>query len=131
MGNSVQPSVITDKDGLRANAAAQSGDATVVQRGLTFGKLVHGGDVGKFKAQYAKVSGQGGVSAYRVPHTLGVVPAFCLLVACDNPSSPGTIITAGPGSYDKWTGTECRVNVVAHVGNVAGATMWFMIGGER
>jgi hypothetical protein len=126
-----QPSVITDKDGLRANAGAQSGDATIVEHGLSFGKMVHGGDVGKMKAQYAKVAGVAGVTTYRVPHTLGIVPGFCMLVASDNPSTPATVLSASPEAYDKWTATECRVRVFANIGNIAGSAMWFMIGGER
>lgn len=102
----------------------------MAEGGLTFGKLVDGGKVGKFAAEYRKVAGTA-AGTYLIPHGLGFVPAWAMLVAYDNTSTPNTLLVAGPNEYDKWTATEVRVRAFAVVGSVAGAAMWFMIGGER
>ena len=125
------PSVLTTADGTRAAVAAQGGDGSTAPGGLTFGKLTDGGRVGKMLGEYRKVAGKAGVAVYKVPHGLGFVPAWCQLVASDNPGAPGTNLCASPSSYDKWTATELQMRVDAVMGGVAGATLWFMIGGER
>lgn len=127
-----QPSVAggTD-DPLRAAVASLGGDATMAPDGLTFGRMVDGGRAGKFAAEYRKVAGRVGVLEYNVPHGLGFVPAWAILVATHNASTPTTVIVANTNGWEKWTASEIRVKVFAAAGNVAETTMWFLIGGER
>lgn len=124
------PSVLTTPDGTRAAVAAQGGDGAMAPGGLTFGKLVDGGPVGKMKGEYRKVAGTA-TAFYKIPHGLGFVPAWCQLISCDNPGTPNTNLCASPTAYDKWTATEIQMRVDPVMGGVAGAVMWFMIGGER
>lgn len=125
-----QPSVIASPDSLRAGAAAQSGDSNIVKDGLTFGVMRDGARVGKFAAVYRRVAGTA-ATVYALQHDLGFVPAWAQLVAYENSSAPVTLLVAGPIEYDRWTATEVRVKVSNIVGAITGATMWFMIGGER
>lgn len=121
---------VADHDAQRAGAGSLSGDATMAPQGLTFGRMVDGGFAGKFAAQYRKVAGTA-ATTYNIPHSLGFVPAWCLLVAYDNTNTPNTFLVAGPNQYDKWTASEIRVRVNAIIGGIAGSQMWFLIGGER
>ena len=127
-----QPSVAGGvADPLRAAAASQGGDATMAPDGLTFGRMVDGARAGKIAAEYRKVAGKTGVVEYNVPHGLGFVPAWAILVATHNASSPATLLTAGTVNWEKWTASEIRVKVFAHVGSITDCAMWFLIGGER
>lgn len=124
-------SVVSTPDQVRAGAASQGGDGTMAPGGLTFGKLVDGGRAGKMLAMYRKVAGTASAT-YNLAHDLGVIPAWAILVASDNPTAAGQNLCASAYQFDKWTATEVRVRVdVVAVGSLPGATMWFLIGGER
>lgn len=125
------PSVVSTPDAVRAAVASQGGDGTMAPGGLTLGKLVDGGRAGKILAMYRKVVGVNAQSDYNLPHDLGVVPAWAILVATDNQNTPRTVIVANAFQFDKWTATEARVTVSVLVGGLAGTAMWFLIGGER
>ena len=125
-----QPSVVAGLDPLRAAAASQGGNATMQPRGLSFGRMANGGDVGQFASQYRKVAGTA-ATTYNIPHNLGFIPAFCILIGCQEPFGTPTVLTANWFEWEKWTASEIRMRVRAEVGNVQGSTMWFLIGGER
>lgn len=123
-------SVLSSGEQVVAGLASQGGDGSIAPGGLTFGKLVDGGPVGKFKAEYRKVVGTTSAT-YKVPHGLGFVPAWAQLVACTN-SGGDVNLCPTTRNYDKWTATEIEVRVdVVGVGGTAGTVMWWMIGGER
>jgi hypothetical protein len=126
------PSIASgDPDQTRTAVATQGGDANIAPGGLTFGKLVDGGRAGKLLAEYRKV-GNNGSATYNIPHTLGVIPAWCVLLGCDNTSTPNTVLAANWSEYDKWSTTEVRMRIApAILGNATGSAMWFLIGGER
>jgi hypothetical protein len=99
--------------------------------GLTFGRLVDGGRAGKMLAMYRKVAHNGNAT-YNLAHDLGVVPAWCFLLGCDNTNTPNTVLAANWHEWDKWTASEIRMRVApAILGNAQGSAMWFLIGGER
>jgi hypothetical protein len=119
------PSAISTPDQTRAavDLAAQ-----VQHEGET--KMVDGGQAGP-GAEWHKVSGKSGIAVYTIPHSLGIIPAFAELKACHTPGTPSNL-TASPSSYDQWTTTEVKVRVDAvGIGGVAGAIMWFRVGGQR
>ena len=96
-----QPSVVATPDTLRAAAASQGGDATMAPLGLTFGRMVDGAAAGKHAAEYRKISGTA-LATYNVPHGLGFVPAWAILVHYVNPGNPATHMNMAPFEYDKW-----------------------------
>lgn len=98
--------------------------------GLTFGKMVDGGRVGRFAAEYRKVAGST-ATVYNIPHGLGFVPAWCMLLGCEEPIGTPTILSANWHEWEKWTASEVRMRVRADLGNTTGTRMWFVIGGER
>ena len=121
---------VGDPDATRAITGAQGGDATTAPQGITFGKLVDGGFAGKMAVQYRRV-GATAATTYNIPHSLGFVPAWCILVATHNSGTPATLIVAGANEYDKWTASEIRMRVNLVIGALAGTELWFMVGGER
>lgn len=125
-----QPSAVSGTDSLRAAAASQGGDATIAPQGLTFGKMTDGSFAGKMAAQYRKVAGTA-ATTYNITHGLGFVPAWCILLGCDEPFGTPTILSSNWFEWGKWTATEVRVRIKADLGNQSGAAMWFLIGGQR
>lgn len=125
-----QPSVAGGIEPLRPAAASLGGDATMAPMGLTFGRMVDGGRAGRFAAEYRKVAGTA-ATTYNIPHSLGFVPAWAILLGCDEPFGTATVLTGNWFEWGKWTASEIRMRVRAEVGNVQGSTMWFLIGGER
>lgn len=125
-----QTSAVADFDAVRAAGASQGGDATMAPQGLTFGKMVDFGFAGKFAAQYRKIAGTT-AGTYNIAHGLGFVPAWCVLLGCDEATGTTTVLSANWFEWGKWTATEIRMRVRADVGGIAGSTMWFLIGGER
>jgi hypothetical protein len=125
-----QPSVIAAPDTLRAATATQLGDASIAKDGLTFGKMVSGGHAGRIAAEYRKVAGTA-ATTYNIPHSLGFVPAWCILLGCEEPVGTPTVLSANWFEWGKWTATEVRMRLRPDVGNIEGSTMWFLIGGER
>lgn len=123
-------SAVADFDALRQAGAAQGGDATMAPQGLSFGKMVDGGFAGKLAAQYRKVALTAAVT-YNVPHDLGFIPAWFMLVAQTNSNSPANYCWAAPYEYEKWTASEIRIRVGFILGGLAGTEMWLLIGGER
>jgi len=125
-----QPSVAGGLGPLRPAAASQGGDASMAPDGLTFGHMRDGARLGRIASEYRKVAGTG-ATVYNIPHGLGFIPAWCILLGCDEPFGTATVLTANWFEWEKWTASEVRMRVRAEVGNVSGATMWFLIGGER
>jgi hypothetical protein len=93
--------------------------------------MVDGGRAGKMLAVYRKAAGTAASLVYNLQHDLGVVPAWCILLGVDNASTPGTVLAGNWHEWDKWTASEVRMSIATSAGNRAGATMWFLIGGER
>lgn len=121
---------VSDPDQARALTGAQGGDATMAPQGLTFGRMVDGGKAGKFAAEYRKVACTA-AAFYNVPHNLGFVPAWFIVVAQSNANTPSNYNWASPFEYDKWTASEIRIRVGNLLGGLAGTEMWLLIGGER
>lgn len=130
MSQGRSPSAVSDTNAVRATTSAQIGDASIAPSALTFGKMVDGGKAGKMAAEYRKVVGTT-ATTYNIPHKLGFLPAWCILVCCIEPEGTSTVLSASAYQYDKWTSSEVRVRVAASPGNQKGAIMWFLIGGER
>jgi hypothetical protein len=111
------------------------GDANMQDRGLGFGVLKHGNDVGKNNAKWSEVALPAGIAAgseieIDVPHSLGATPSFCKLYEWENTTTPGTHLAARPVSKSKWTGSTCRVAVHIIAGTSTDCTARFMVGGE-
>lgn len=130
MGGGRQPSILSGPDRLRSAAASQGGDATMAQDALTFGVMRDGARAGKMRAEYRKVVGTA-VATYRVPHGLGFIPAWAMLLGAKNSSGTAQRLVMSWENYDKWSATEITVGFSAVVGGTAGTEMWLLIGGER
>lgn len=107
------------------------GDPNLRTGGVTFGKVQHGERVGKMDAVYSTIKTRATANEYEVPHTLGHIPGFCLLVSSENRQSPLTKYQVGAIRRDEWTGTTCRVDVTQTGGSMDGGELTFLVGGER
>lgn len=105
-------------------------DANVKDGGLTFGKVQHGESAGKMDACYSTIKTVTGTAEYEVPHTLGHIPGFCLLMHSENRVTTSQYSVAA-SSRDKWSSTTCRVNVRVEAGSLDGGELTFMVGGSR
>ena len=118
------PSAVSTPDQVRAAVDI----AAVPQVGQT--KMVDGGPAGP-GCIWRKAAGKAAQAVYALPHSLGVIPAFALLWSCENKTG-GTNLVSSAWDRSKWTATEVKVRVDAvGIGGVAGAEMWFIIGGQQ
>lgn len=107
-------------------------DANIKDHGLTFGKVQHGESAGKLDACYSTIVTSIAKGAeYEVPHTLGHVPGFCMLLHSENRITTNSQYSATSIKRDLWSETTCRVNVAAVAGSLDGGELTFMIGGSR
>lgn len=123
------PSIASGEQGVRSSVSTQAGDANIAQGAITFGKLSDGGKVGKFAAEYRKVN-MTAEKDYKVPHGLGFVPAWAMVIRTHN-ANTDTWVYAIEKNYDKWTASEITLALKKIIGSASGNEVWLMIGGER
>ena len=118
-----QPSVLSTPDQVRAAVALQASVPQVP-------KMTDGGPTGTPGEEFRKVAGTGS-AYYNIPHGLGVVPAYVILVRVDNATTPNTNLCATSSDTHKWSATEIRVRVDMVSGSLNGSTLWFKVGGQQ
>lgn len=120
------------RDEIRRLVDEALGDRNIAPGGLTFGKMVDGGPVGKTDLRYAALSTKEGTYEYEVKHACGYVPAFAILATSENRQTPKSTYSVSAIERDKWTDTTIRVTVdISLAGSLDGGLLWFIIGGHR
>jgi hypothetical protein len=106
------------------------GAANLQDRAIGVGAIAHLKPAGKLNAVYSVVNltnlDQNNVD---VPHSLGQIPAWCLLVELNGAVGSLAVGSASPVKKDQWTVTNCRMAVRFHVGGMAGTQAVFMVAG--
>lgn len=117
-------------EGSRGALSRGVGDQNVQKRGLSFGVVAGGNDVGRMDAVYSRVNLQAGKTVYDVGHSLRRVPGFVLLWRSENPRTPRSHYSVIPWERSKWSHSSIRIDVHTIVGDAAGGELVLMIGGE-
>lgn len=110
---------------------ASLGDANFQKRGLTFGKVQHGEDVGSMDAQWVTIKTSSTKNEYEIPHTLGHPAGFCTLMHSENRVSTSSTYVAAARNRDLWTATTCRVYITNPTGSMDNGELTFLVGGHR
>jgi hypothetical protein len=127
-----KPGAQATTDDLRAIMAGQMGEANMQPGAFGFGKKEHCSPIGPFRACWSKVDLSGVSTTVAVPHNLGKKAIFCTLMDVEVPegASPPPHVTATPVNRNKWTETECVVDIQFAPGSLLNVIAWFWVGGE-
>lgn len=120
------------QDEIRRLVDEALGDRNIAPGGITFGKMVDGGPVGKTDMRYAALTTKSGEWEYEVKHACGYVPAFAILATSENRQTPRTTFSVSAIDRDKWTESTIRIAVdISSAGSMDGGLIWFIVGGHR